>query len=64
MGMSLKRINGLLRENGASSIVFPLNTPERLQTLLIPLESGLNHYLLELRQDGDKRSWRISVQEK
>ena len=64
MGMSLQRINGLLRENGASSIVYPLNTPEKLQTLLIPLESGLNHYLLELRQDGDKRSWRISVQEK
>ena len=64
MAMSLSRINALLRENGVSSIVFPLNTPERLQTLLIPLESGLNHYLLELRQDGDKRSWRISVQEK
>ena len=64
MGMSLQRINGLLRENGASSIVYPLNTPEKLQVLLIPLESGLNRYLLELRQDGDKRSWRISVQEK
>lgn len=60
MAMSLSRINALLRENGASSIVFPLNTPEKQQTLLIPLESGLNFYLLELRQDGDSRSWTIS----
>jgi hypothetical protein len=34
--------------------------PEKRQTLLIPLESGLNFYLLELRQDGDNRSWTIS----
>ena len=60
MAMSLKLINNLLRANGASSIVFPLNTPEKQQTLLIPLESGLNFYLLELRQDGDSRSWTIS----
>ena len=60
MGMSLNRINALLRENGASSIVYPLNTQEKQQTLLIPLESGLNFYLLELRQDGDNRSWTIS----
>ena len=60
MGMSLKRINDLLRVNGALSIVFPLNTPEKQQTLLIPLESGASFYLLELTQDGEKRSWRIS----
>ena len=64
MAMSLQRINALLRENGASSIVYPLNMQEKLQVLLLPLESGLNHYLLELRQDGDKKSWRISKQEK
>ena len=60
MGMSLNRINALLRENEVSSIVFPLNMQEKQQTLLIPLESGLNFYLLELRQDGDSRSWTIS----
>jgi hypothetical protein len=60
MAMSLSRINALLRENGVSSIVFPLNMPEKQQTLLIPLESGLNFYLLELRQDGEKKSWTLS----
>ena len=60
MVMSLSRINALLRENGASSIVYPLNMPEKQQTLLIPLESGLNFYLLELRQNGESRSWTIS----
>ena len=60
MGMSLNRINALLRENGLSAIVYPLNMPETQQTLLIPLEFGLNFYLLELRQDGEERSWRIS----
>jgi hypothetical protein len=34
--------------------------PEKQQTLLLPLESGLNFYLLELRQDGDVRSWTLS----
>ena len=60
MEMSLSRINALLRENGVSSIVFPLNTHEKQQTLLIPLESGLNFYRLELIQDGDNRSWKLS----
>jgi hypothetical protein len=44
--------------------VYPLNTPEPQQTLLIPLQSGLNRYLLELRQDGDVKSWTISEQGK
>ena len=60
MEMSLSRINALLRENGVSSIVSPLNMPEKQQTLLIPLEFGLNFYRLELIQDGDNRSWKIS----
>jgi hypothetical protein len=34
--------------------------PEKQQTLLIPLESGLNFYLLELRQNEEGRSWTIS----
>jgi hypothetical protein len=58
--MSLSRINALLRENGVSSIVCPLNTPEKQQTLFVPLESGLSFYRLELTQDGDNRSWKIS----
>ena len=60
MAMSLSRINALLWENGVSSIAFPLNTPEKQRKLLIPLESGLKFYLLELHQDGDNRSWTIS----
>ena len=62
MGMSLNRISDLLRENGASPIVYPSNMPEGQQTLLIPLISGLSTYLLELRQDGENRSWTISEQ--
>ena len=60
MAMSLNRINALLRENGVSSIVYPLSTRDKQQTLLIPLESGLNFYLLELRQNGESRSWTLS----
>ena len=60
MAMSLKLINNLLRANGASSIVFPLNMPEKQQTLLIPLELGQQHFLLELRQEGEQRSWTLS----
>ena len=64
MAMSLNRISDLLRENGASPIVYPLNMPEAQQTLLIPLVSGLSTYLLELRQDGENRSWMISEEER
>ena len=64
MGMSLSRICDLLLANEVSCIVYPLNTPEQQQTLLIPLQSGLNRYLLELRQDGDERFWTISEQGK
>ena len=60
MEMSLNRINDLLRENGVLSTVYPLSTHEKPQKLFILLESGLNVYLLELRQDGDSRSWRLS----
>lgn len=64
MAMSLNRICDLLLENGVSCIVYPLNTHEKQQTLLIPLASGLNRYLLELRQDGENKSWTISEQVK
>ena len=60
MGMSLKLINNLLLVNEVSSIVYPLNMPEKQQTLLIPLELGRQHFLLELRQDGEQRSWTLS----
>lgn len=64
MEMSLNRICDLLLVNEVSAIVYPLNTPEKQQTLLIPLQSGLNRYLLELRQNGDERSWVLSEKEK
>jgi hypothetical protein len=60
MEMSLNRISDLLRENGVLSTVYPLSMHDKQQKLLILLESGLNVYLLELSQDGDSRSWRIS----
>ena len=60
MEMSLNRISDLLRENGVLSTAYPLSTHDRPQKLLILLESGRNIYLLELHQDGDNRSWRIS----
>jgi hypothetical protein len=63
MEMSLNRISHLLRENGLSAIAYPLNMPEKQQTLLIPLEFERRQYLLELRQDGEQRSWQISEQE-
>jgi hypothetical protein len=60
MAMSLNRICDLLLVNEVSAIVYPLNTHEEQQTLLIPLQSGLNRYLLELRQNSEGRSWTIS----
>ena len=59
MGMSLHRISALLRENDLSAIVYPLNMPEKQQTLLIPLEYARRQFLLELRQDGESRSWEL-----
>ena len=63
MGMSLKHINILLRQNGVSSIASPLNMPEKQQKLLIRLGYGRKQFLLELRQDGENRSWKISEEE-
>ena len=60
MEMSLNRIADLLRANELSHTAFLWSTPDGQQTLLIPLESKRQLYLLELRQDGGERSWRIS----